>query len=227
MWWWSFRALSDEDLASIIVYLRSLAPVANALPPRILSAEREKERAEGAEPLAGPVAARDLDDPLERGIYLVEIADCLGCHSAWEAPIQPGLGGGGNAVERFGEKVFSANLTPDPTGIGPHTEGIFRGALRSGRGGTLHGAMPWAAYRNLTDADIGAIYLALRQLPPVAHRVASVELRSAADAVPGLRSGARLRRAQRAAGLRARGGRPRAARRLRGHVPLRGRLPWR
>lgn len=174
MWWWSFRALSDEDLASIIVYLRSLAPVAHALPPRILSAERERERAEGAEPLAGPVAPRDLEDALERGIYLVEIADCMGCHSAWEAPIQPGLGGGGNAVERFGERVFSANLTPDPTGIGPHTEGIFRGALRSGRGGTLHAAMPWAAYRGLTDADIGAIYLALRQLPPVAHRVASV-----------------------------------------------------
>ena len=103
MWWWAFRALSDEDLASIIVYLRSLPPVANSLPPRLLSPELEKGRAEGARPLDGPVAARDLTDPVERGRYLIEIADCLGCHSAWEAPIQPGLGGGGNAVERFGE----------------------------------------------------------------------------------------------------------------------------
>ncbi len=174
MWWWAFRFLSDEDLASIIVYLRSLPPVANALPVRILSAKREQERAEGAQPLAEPVAARDLADPLERGIYLIDIADCMGCHSAWEAPINPGLGAGGNPVARFGGEFFSANLTPDPTGIGAHTEGIFRGALRSGRGGTLHATMPWAAYRNLTDADIGAIYLALRQLSPVAHRVASV-----------------------------------------------------
>lgn len=174
MWWWAFRFLSDEDLASIIVYLRSLPAVANALPVRILSAQSEKERAEGAEPLTGPVPARDLADPLERGIYLIDIADCMGCHSAWEAPINPGLGAGGNPVARFGGEFFSANLTPDPTGIGAHTEGIFRGALRSGRGGTLHGAMPWAAYRNMTDEDIGAIYLALRQLPPVAHRVASV-----------------------------------------------------
>ena len=52
----------------------------------------------------------------------------------------------------------SANLTPDPTGIGGYTEGIFRGVLRSGHGGTLHPAMPWVAYRHLTDADIGAIY---------------------------------------------------------------------
>lgn len=174
MWWWAFRSLSDEDLAAIVAYLRSLPAVANALPPRLLPAAREKERAEGAVPLTAPVPARDLADPLVRGTYLIEIADCLGCHSAWEAPMNPGLGGGGNPIERFGEHAFSANLTPDPTGIGGYTEGIFRGVLRSGHGGTLHAAMPWVAYRHLTDADIGAIYLALRQLPPVAHRVASV-----------------------------------------------------
>ncbi len=174
MWWWAFRTLSDEDLASIIVYLRSLPAVENALPARILSAEREQQRAADAEPLEGPVAARDLTDPVARGTYLIEIADCLGCHSAWEAPTNPGIGGGGNPIARFGEHTFSANLTPDPTGIGGYTEGIFRGVLRSGHGGTLHPAMPWVAYRHLTDADIGAIYLALRQLPPVAHRVASV-----------------------------------------------------
>ncbi len=174
MFWWAFRALSDEDVAAIVVYLRSLPAVENALPPRILSAEQERQRAEDAAPLDHPVAARDLSDPVERGTYLIEIADCMGCHTAWEAPTNPGFGAGGNPIERFGERAFSANLTPDPTGIGGYTEGIFRGALRSGRGGTLHGAMPWAAYRNLSDSDIGAIYLALRQLPPVAHRVASV-----------------------------------------------------
>lgn len=173
MWWWAFRALSDEDLASIIVYLRSLPAVENALPPRILSTAEEQQRAEGAAPLTAPVAVRDLADPLVRGTYLVEIADCLGCHSAWEAPTNPGIGGGGNPIERFGERAFSANLTPDRTGIGGYTEGIFRGVLRSGHGGTLHPAMPWVAYRQLTEADIGAIYLAMRQLPPVAHRVAS------------------------------------------------------
>lgn len=174
MFWWAFRALSDDDLASIIVYLRSLPPVANALPPRLLSAAQERERAESAVPLTSPVATRDLADPIARGTYLIEIADCLGCHSAWEAPTNPGIGAGGNPIERWDEHAFSANLTPDATGIGGYTEGIFRGALRSGRGGTLHGAMPWTAYRHLTDADIGAIYQALRQLPPVAHRVASV-----------------------------------------------------
>lgn len=171
MWWWSFRNLSDEDLASIVVYLRSLPAVRNPLPPRLLSPQLEQERAERARPLEAPVPTPNLADSVERGIYLIGIADCMGCHTAWEAPTNPGFGGGGNLVERFGERVASANLTPDPSGIGAYSEEIFRGVLRSGKGGTLHPAMPWVAYRGLSDEDLGAIYRALRELPPVAHRV--------------------------------------------------------
>jgi hypothetical protein len=168
MWWWAFRALSDEDLASIVVYLRTLPPVRNPLPPRRLSVEREQARARAPRPLEGSVPARDLADPLVRGRYLIEIADCMGCHSAWEAPVNAGFGAGGNELE---PGVFSANLTPDPSGLGPYTREMFIGLLRSGRGGTLHDVMPWASYRQMTDEDLGAVYDALRQLPPVAHRV--------------------------------------------------------
>ena len=168
MWWWAFRALSDEDLAAIVVYLRTVPPVKNRLPPRRLSLESERSRARSARPLEGPVAARDLADPLVRGRYLIEIADCMGCHSAWEAPVNAGFGAGGNELE---PGVFSLNLTPDPSGLGPYTREMFVGLLRSGRGGTLHGVMPWASYRQMTEDDLGAIYEALRQLPPVAHRV--------------------------------------------------------
>jgi mono/diheme cytochrome c family protein len=171
MWWWAFRALADEDLASIVVYLRALPPVRHPLPQRLLSPERERRRAEQAQPLESPVPARDLSDPIARGRYLIEIADCMGCHSAWEAPSNPGLGAGGNAVERGGEKIFSANLSPDPSGIGGYTEEIFVGVLRNGRGGTIHPVMPWVAYGRMTDEDLRAIYRALRLLPPVAHRV--------------------------------------------------------
>lgn len=168
MWWWAFRALSDEDLASIVVYLRTVPPVRNSLPPRRLSLERERSRARAPRPLEGPVAPRKLDDAVSRGRYLIEIADCMGCHSAWEAPVNAGFGAGGNELE---PGVFSLNLTPDASGLGPYTREMFLGLVRSGRGGTLHGVMPWASYRQMTDEDLGAIYEALRQLPPVAHRV--------------------------------------------------------
>ena len=154
-------------------------------------------------------AARDLDDPLERGIYLIEIADCMGCHTAWEAPTNPGFGGGGNPIERFGERAFSANLTPDPTGIGAYTEGIFRGAIRSGRGGTLHpadalGRLPQPHRRRHRRDLPGAAPAAAGRAP---GRLRA--LRREADPLPGLRPGARLRGAQRAAGARARGDRSR------------------
>lgn len=168
MWWWAFRSLSDEDLASLVVYLRTVPPVRNPLPPRRLSFEDERSRARGATPLEEPVPERDLADPLVRGRYLIEIADCLGCHSAWEAPVNAGLGAGGNELD---PGLFSLNLTPDPSGLGPYTREMFIGVVRSGRGGTLHGVMPWASYRQMTDEDLGAIYDALRQLPPVAHRI--------------------------------------------------------
>ena len=174
MWWWSFRNLSDEDLRSIVVYLRSRPPVHNALPPRILNHEQERERAEQAQPLTTAVPARELREPLGRGIYLIELADCIGCHSAWEAKLNPGAFAGGNPIERMGEVSFSANITPDPTAIGGWTAEFFIETIRSGRGGTLRSVMPWAAYRNMSDEDLRAIFLALRQVPPVRHLVSNL-----------------------------------------------------
>ena len=94
MWYGSFRSLSDEDLASVIVYLRSLDPVSNPLPATKLPAGREPLVA--PEPLDGPVPLPDQSTPIARGAYLVRVADCQGCHTAWEAPLIPGLFGGGN-----------------------------------------------------------------------------------------------------------------------------------
>src|SRR5688572_23612313 len=40
MWYRSYRQMSDEDLASVVVYLRSLPPVRNTLPQTVLSEEQ-------------------------------------------------------------------------------------------------------------------------------------------------------------------------------------------
>ncbi len=84
MWWWAFRSLSDEDLASIVVFLRSLPPVRNALPVRQLAPELERERAEGASPLPGPVPATNPHGSLgsrslsHRGRRLLRLPHRLG-----------------------------------------------------------------------------------------------------------------------------------------------------
>jgi mono/diheme cytochrome c family protein len=70
---------------------------------------------------------------------------------------------------------YTANLTPDPeTGTGQWTEQQFVDTIRSGRhlgrGRQILPPMPWPAIRNMTDADLKAIFAYLRTVPPVKNR---------------------------------------------------------
>ncbi|HSM03978.1 MAG TPA: hypothetical protein VK858_05130 [Longimicrobiales bacterium] len=174
MYWASFANLSDEDLASVVVYLRSLAPVRNPLPDRRLTAEAEAQRAAGARPLSGPVPERSFEAPWQLGQYLIEVGDCMGCHTSWSSDPGPGLGGGGNRIAREDEDglpVFSRNITPDPTGIGGWSKEDFRWAMRTGKGGDLHPSMRWTSFARLTDEELDAIYETLFLMDPVRHVV--------------------------------------------------------
>ena len=73
-------------------------------------------------------------------------------------------------------KSFARNLTPDTTtGLGSWTEAIFIKAIRTGKdmgeGRPILPPMPWDMYRNLTDADLKAIFAFLRSLPPIENAV--------------------------------------------------------
>lgn len=176
MWSGSFRSLSDEDLASVIVYLRALAPVLNPLPKTNIPEERKKTLPT-LEPLVDPVPQPDLSDAVKRGTYLARIADCAGCHTAWEAPIVPGFYAGGNFIERGKEKIFSANLTPDSTGIGYYDDALFRSTIRTGhvKARKLSSLMPWIVFRNLNDDDLKDLFAYLRARRPVHHVVDNTE----------------------------------------------------
>jgi mono/diheme cytochrome c family protein len=177
MWYWAFSNLSDEDLASIIVYLRTLPPVHNPLPKRRLSPREEQGAAEGPEPLYEPVPARDLSNAVERGRYLADIADCAGCHSAWEAPYIPGIFGGGNLLEEGGKRLerdlFSANITLDPSGIAYYDDSLFIEVMRTGRVRVrnIDAVMPWVVFQHMSNDDLLSLYAYLRTQPPVRHVV--------------------------------------------------------
>lgn len=172
MYWESFRNLSDEDLASVVVYLRSLPAIANDLPRRRIDPDRAAELAATPFPLFETVPHPALDDPLALGAYLVDVADCVGCHTGWEAPTLPGVFAGGNLIwSRDSMPVYSKNITPDPSGIGGLSEDDFRWVMRTGRGGTVHPIMRWSMFQNLEDHELDAIRLALHRLHPVAHLV--------------------------------------------------------
>ena len=76
-----FRQLPDEDLASVVVYLRSLPPVRNPLPNTEIIFPVKYLIRNVPQPLTAPVVAPDLATPEHRGAYLVNLALCADCHT--------------------------------------------------------------------------------------------------------------------------------------------------
>jgi mono/diheme cytochrome c family protein len=173
----AFRHLTDEDLASVVVYLRSLRPIRRSLPATVLPQGMADALRPRVERLRRVPPAIDTRDATGRGRYLATIGDCQGCHTAYEAPANPGLFGGGNHLERGGRAAFSSNLTPSPSGIPYYTDTLFIEALRTGkvRSRALDAIMPWTVFRHLTDGDLRAIFGFLKTLRPIDHNVSNLE----------------------------------------------------
>ncbi len=176
-----FREMSDEDLASIIVYLRSLPPVRNALTKTEMP-EEVKRSIQVPKPITQPPPPPNLSDLLKRGAYLVKLASCTGCHNTFNHFYQPTPGmefAGGYPFPfkaPWGE-VTTPNITPDPSGISYYDEKLFLQVMRTGFVGArqLAPAMPWSYFRNMTDDDLKAIFAYLRTVKPVVHRVDNTE----------------------------------------------------
>lgn len=170
-----YRGMSDEDLASVVVYLRSLPAVRNPLPETVVNFPVKYLVRNAPEPVTGEVHP-DMSTEVSRGQYLVLVASCSDCHT----PIKRGRPAhnlefaGGQVFDEPTGKVAVANITPDPaTGIGNYTEETFVKALRTGHVGTrqLNPLMPWQFYSALTDEDLQAMYAYLKTVPAVSHHV--------------------------------------------------------
>jgi cytochrome c553 len=174
-----FHHLSDEDLASVVVYIRSLEPVRNPLPPSEIDFPVKYLMRAGPEPLYAPVPPPDLSSPFNRGKYLISISPCGDCHTPL-AKGQPNaalaFAGGAPLYGPWGN-VASANITPDPSGIPYYDEALFLSTIRTGyvKARKLSQIMPWHMFRNLTDEDLKAIFAFLKTLPPIKHRVDNAE----------------------------------------------------
>jgi hypothetical protein len=170
-----FRTLSEEDLASIVVFLRSLPPVDHALPNSHLAFPVRYLIRSVPEPIAQPVPPPDLSTAVKRGAYLTTLAACTECHTPQKQgePMSDLPFAGGFVLEGPWGRVASANLTPDPSGIPYYDAHLFIEAMRTGqvKARTLNQIMPWQIYGNMTDADLESIFVYLQTLSPVRHRV--------------------------------------------------------
>jgi mono/diheme cytochrome c family protein len=185
-WMPKFVHMSDEDISSLIAWLRSDDP---------LVASTDQDNRESEPTLftkmlstfafqAFPYPARPIPQPdttnlVTYGKYLATgVYDCYACHSADIATmnqLEPEktegfFGGGTQMLDVNRNPMYTTNITMDKThGIGSWTEEQFTTALRDGfrpDGTPIKYPMPRGVH--FTDLEIKAMYAYLRTVPPSA-----------------------------------------------------------
>ncbi len=169
-----YRSLSDEDVRSVVVYLRSLPPLDKRAQPSRAAFPFTIIRNLFPKPVEGPVATPAAGTPAH-GEYLATVALCRPCHGS--NPLSADYKGGFEQIGPWG-KVAAANITPDKeTGIGALSReafiGRFKAELDTTQAATaaMHTPMPWIMFTGMTESDLGDIYAHLQSLPPARNVV--------------------------------------------------------
>jgi mono/diheme cytochrome c family protein len=177
------QGLSDEDLVAVVSYLRTQAPVKNAVPMHDYTVLGKIVKATVLANPVGPKSTPPAVTPhganVENGRYLVEsVALCGSCHTQRSQDTGeftgPHLGGATDFTEVSDPAHVWAppNITSDPaTGkLGKMSEDEFVTRFRAGR--ILPGSpMPWQGFSRMAEEDLRAIYQYLKTVPPVVRDV--------------------------------------------------------
>jgi mono/diheme cytochrome c family protein len=174
-----FQNMSDEDLTSIISYLRSLKPVHNPVPDHSYNVVGNLIKAFLIKPVAPTeriAVAVPEDTTANYGRHMVmAVANCNECHTkrdAIGAYVGEPLAGGTEFEEKGKPTLISPNLTPDPTSrIFGWSQEAFIQRFRLSR--TIpYSHMPWESFRRMSDTELKAIYNYLQTIKPVKTEVA-------------------------------------------------------
>jgi hypothetical protein len=180
----AYRYLSDEEVYSIIAYVRSLKPIESDY-----SGKRELSTIMTiiANSRVVPADPWDIDwnDQLQVGEYYARIGGCTFCHAGMDARMQPIPGmalSGGMGLPWQDKIIRAANISADPeTGIGSWSEADFIQRFKAYQNKLIpvadvgfNSPMAWTEYADIRDADLAAIYAYLMAQPPVNNAVTIV-----------------------------------------------------
>ena len=183
--------ISDEDLYSIIAFLRSdhqwVKPDNSRQPdtkPSFLTKFLCNIGAIKPFPFPKkPIYAPDTTDVVKWGKYIATAQlECFSCHSKdfakndyFTPENSKGFFGGGNTmIASDGKKITTRNITMDhETGIGNWTEEQFIKAVKYGQLPDGQPALrnPMVPFSNLTDNEVKAIFAYLKTVPPIKNKV--------------------------------------------------------
>ncbi|MCA0920135.1 c-type cytochrome [Pseudooceanicola nanhaiensis] len=164
----AYRAMSDEDLAAVVAYLRTVPAVeadpgqstyAIPLPPAY------------GPPLETPVTAPPAGATVEYGGYLAALGHCMECHS----PLTPQGPDWGEGFARGGMEFHgpwgvshAPNLTNHEDGLAGYSDAELKTMIGTGTrpdGAQMLPPMPYGYFGRLSEQDMEALVLYLRSIP--------------------------------------------------------------
>jgi mono/diheme cytochrome c family protein len=167
-----YKILTPRDLDAIAAYIRTVAPVKNAVQPPVYKAPMRAQPIPGAEK---PLDEAAISDPVKRGFYLATIGHCMECHARRPDGTQDfknWWGKGGNVMKGPFGAVAVSNITSHPkSGIGAWSDAEIKRALTQGLSRDGRAFKPPMArqmfFSKMTEADLNALVAWLRTLPPL------------------------------------------------------------
>ncbi|MCX6287312.1 MAG: cytochrome C [Bacteroidetes bacterium] len=175
--YFAYGTLDNEDIFSIIAYIRSIPSIHNTPPPSnpafpMNLVVRTFPRK------ANPATRPPESDTMKYGEYLVRASGCIECHTTAEhGQIVKELAfSGGREFIMPNGVLTSPNITPDmETGIGKMGREDFIKRFKGYDPATYNAPklgnkdmptiMPWTMYAGMNIKDLGAIYAYLHSLP--------------------------------------------------------------
>jgi mono/diheme cytochrome c family protein len=183
-----FGQMDQEDIYSIVAYIRTLPAIKKDIP-----------RSEPEFPVnilintmpskASFTKMPSQEDATAYGKYLINVSGCVECHSQTDkGAVVPGTEfGGGMEFKQPAGIMRSPNITSDKeTGIGNWTAENFVQRFKMYADSNYHGRtvpptelnspMPWTMFAGMSEKDLNAIYSYLKTIAPIKHQVVRAEL---------------------------------------------------
>ncbi len=179
-----YGRMDQEDIYSIIAYVRSIPSIDNPVPDS--KANFPVNIIMNTMPQPAQHQARpDKSDILAYGAYMTNASGCVECHTQIDKGViikEVSFAGGREFGFPDGSVLRSSNLTSDKqTGIGQWTEEMFVQKFKVYADssyvppqvgpGEFNSIMPWTMYGQMETDDLKAIYAYLKTVAPISNKV--------------------------------------------------------